>query len=76
MPNLAWVGQVVFFISYFVAWLVGAFDALTVHSPAAHGWIVASAIAAGITALVLLFFNGYPVVAKYRTTPAATPPAA
>lgn len=61
MPNLTWVGEVVFFGSYFIAWLSGAFNALTTPG-AAHNFIVISAIAALVSAVGLLFYNGYPYI--------------
>jgi len=57
--NLAWLAQVIFFGSYFISWIVGAFNALTVTS-SAHTFVVLSAIAALVIAVLLLVDNGAP----------------
>lgn len=69
MPNLAWLAEIVFYGSYFIAWVSGAFNALTTPG-APHNFIVISAIAALVAAVALLLFNGLPYVSRLR------PPAA
>lgn len=55
--NLAWLAQIVFFGSYFFAWLGHAFDPLTSVSSGAHTAIVISAIAAAVIAVLLIIDN-------------------
>jgi hypothetical protein len=60
MPNLAWVAEVVFFGSYFIAWMSNEIAHTT--------WLNVSAICALILAVALLLFNGY---GYYRNQPHA-----
>ena len=52
MVNLSWLGQVVFFGAYFIAWLTRELPHTT--------WVSVTAIAALVLAIMLLVFNGYP----------------
>jgi hypothetical protein len=63
--GLAWLAEIVFFGSYFISWIVGAFNALTVTS-SAHTFVVISSIAALVIAILLLFDNGRPYWNRQR----------
>lgn len=57
MGDFAWLAEIVFFGSYFIAWCLGAFrDAL---STAANTWVAVSSISALVIAVLLLVFNVY-----------------
>lgn len=52
MVNLSWLGQILFFGAYFIAWYVKEIPHTT--------WLNITALGAIITAVMLLIFNGYP----------------
>jgi len=56
MPDLSWLAEIVFFGSYFIAWLTNQIP----HT----GWLDATAIAAVVIAVLLLVFNGRPYYDK------------
>lgn len=62
MVNLSWLGQIVFFGSYFIAWMSNELPHVT--------WLNVSAIAALVLAIMLLVFNGYPYVVNRQAPPA------
>lgn len=70
VPNLTWLANTVFFGSYFIAWLVHAFDPLTSVSSAAHTFIVLTAISAAVLALASLLYGGLPYV-RHQAAPEA-----
>lgn len=51
MINLTWLAEVVFYTSYFIAWV-------TKQLPQGLLWVTVSAIAALVAAVALVFFNG------------------
>lgn len=55
--SVSWLAQIVFFGGYFIAWLQHAFDPLTNVSAGAHTFIVITAIAALVIAILLLVDN-------------------
>lgn len=55
--SFAWIGEVVFGISYFVAWCLGAFKVVAKPGAAVNVFVAVSAIAALVFALALLFEN-------------------
>lgn len=55
--SISWLAEIVFFGGYFVAWLQHAFDPLTNVSSGAHTFIVLTAIAALVIAVLLLVDN-------------------
>lgn len=55
--DLTWIAEILFFGGYFISWIVGAFNPLTVTS-ASHLWIVITAISALVVAILLLIGNG------------------
>lgn len=58
--SFAWIGEVVFGISYFVAWCLGAFKVAHVagtSTPAVNVFVAISAIAALVFSLALIFEN-------------------
>lgn len=61
MLDVTWIAEIVFFGSYFIAWVSKEIPHTT--------WLTVSAIAALVIALMLLFFRGYPYV--NRRTPEA-----
>lgn len=58
MVNVSWLAEIVFFGSYFIAWMENEIA----HTP----WLNISAIAALVLAIMLLIFNGYPYVNRQR----------
>lgn len=54
--NLSWLAEVVFFGSYFIAWLTNELA----HST----WVTVSAFAALVVAILLLGYNGAPYVVR------------
>jgi hypothetical protein len=52
MINLSWLAEIVFFGSYFIAWVTNEIPHTT--------WLNVSAIAAIVVVVCLLLFNGYP----------------
>jgi len=61
--NLSFIGQVVFFGAYFIAWL----EKQIPHT----GWLDATAIAAVVIAVLLLVDNGRPYWNGRNKTPVA-----
>jgi len=59
MPNVSWIGLVVFLSSYFINY---ATDGAVTHPV----WYAVSAWAALVTAVAMLFFEGYPLVNRSR----------
>lgn len=58
MVNLSWLAEVVFFGSYFIAWVQEEIPHTT--------WLNVSAIVAIILAVALVLFNGYPYVNRHH----------
>ena len=56
--SLAWIAQIVFYVTYFVAWLVGELPKTT--------WIGVSAICAIIVAVLLVIDNHEVVTPRHR----------
>ena len=64
--NLSWIAEIVFFASYFVAWVTGEISNVGGKSDI---WISISAWAALAIAALLVFYNGRPLLDRPASTP-------
>jgi hypothetical protein len=64
--NLSWLAEIVFFASYFIAWITGE-----ISNVGGKGdlWLAVSAWAALFVAVCLLFYNAGPLVREHTSRP-------
>lgn len=61
MVNVSWLAEIVFFGSYFIAWLDKQIPHVT--------WLNISAIAALVIAVLLVVYNGYTYSQNHNVRP-------